>query len=132
MLAPDLLQANVDDVVLKTSLAVKHTFQAASEETSIGGHAFFYLYFLSIKGDPKRVGTAQLVERPTEKPGTKLTRVRVPGAARDCSPRVSFQCRLSYGVCTAPRSVQTLKNSDTGSHSIVCTHESTARTDGNG
>ena len=35
-------------------------------------------------------GIAQLVERPTEKPGAKLTRVRVPGAARDFSPRVSF------------------------------------------
>ena len=28
--------------------------------------------------------------------------VRVPGVARDFSPRVSFQCRLSHGVCTAP------------------------------
>ena len=53
-------------------------------------------------------GIAQLVERPTEKPGAILTRVRFPGAARDflpegCSPRVNFQCRLSYGVRTAPR-----------------------------
>ena len=48
-------------------------------------------------------GIAQLVgPRPTEKPGVLLTRVRVPGAARDFSPRVSFQCRLSYGVQTAP------------------------------
>ena len=45
---------------------------------------------------------AQLVERPTEKPGAILTRVRVRGAARDFSPRVSFKCRLSYGVSTAP------------------------------
>ena len=29
---------------------------------------------------------AQLVQRPTEKPGTILTRVRVGGAARDFSP----------------------------------------------
>ena len=43
MLAPDLSQANVDDVVVKTSLAVKHTFQAASEETSIGGRANIFL-----------------------------------------------------------------------------------------
>ena len=40
---------------------------------------------------------AKLVERPTEKPGAILTRARVPGAAR-----VSFQCRLSYGIRTAP------------------------------
>ena len=40
-------------------------------------------------------GIAQLVERPTEKPGAILTRDRVPGAARDfLSPRVNFQCTL--------------------------------------
>ena len=51
----------------------------------------------------RRGGAALLVERPTEKPGVILTRVRVHGAARDCSSRVNFQCRLSfYGVCTAP------------------------------
>ena len=38
---------------------------------------------------------AQLVEH---RPGTPLTQVRIPGAARDFSPRVNFQCRLSY-VC---------------------------------
>ena len=47
-------------------------------------------------------GIARLVERLTKKPGAILTRVRVPGAARDFSPRVNFQCRLSYGVRTAP------------------------------
>ena len=31
-----------------------------------------------------------------------MTRVRVPGAARDCSARVNFQYRLSYCVRTAP------------------------------
>ena len=30
------------------------------------------------------------------------TRVRVPGAARAFSPRLNFQCRLSYGVRSAP------------------------------
>ena len=45
---------------------------------------------------------AQLVEHPTEKPGAILTQVRVPGVARDFSPRVNFQRRLSYSVCTAP------------------------------
>ena len=44
---------------------------------------------------------AQWVERPTKKPGAILTRVRVPGAARDLSPRVSIPCRLSYVVGTA-------------------------------
>ena len=42
-------------------------------------------------------GVAQLVDHPTEKPGAILTRVRVPVAAT-----VSFQCKLSYGVCTVP------------------------------
>ena len=59
-------------------------------------------------------GIVQLVERPIEKPGAVLTRVRVPGAARDFSSRVNFQCRLSYGVITSPSSpaslsVRTLK-----------------------
>ena len=31
-------------------------------------------------------------------PGGALTGVRVPGATRDFSPRVGFQCTLSYGV----------------------------------
>ena len=40
---------------------------------------------------------AQLVEHRT---GTSPTQVRFPGAARDFSPRVNFQCRLSHGVRT--------------------------------
>ena len=74
----------------------------------------------------------QWVERPTEKPGTILTRVRVPGEARDFSAKVNIQCRLSYGVCTAgvqsrsSRPVRTLKIPNTGIHTIVWTHESTA------
>ena len=40
---------------------------------------------------------AQLVERRT---GTPLKQVRFPGAVRDFSPRVNFQCRLSFSVCT--------------------------------
>ena len=38
---------------------------------------------------------AQFLERQT---GTPLTQVRLPGAARDFSPEVNFQCGLSY-VC---------------------------------
>ena len=46
--------------------------------------------------DVEKAGIAQLVERPTEKPGAILTLVRVPGAARDFSPRVSFQLVSLY------------------------------------
>ena len=35
-------------------------------------------------------GKDELVKHPTEKPGAILTRVRVPGVARDFSPRVNF------------------------------------------
>ena len=42
---------------------------------------------------------AQLVEHQT---GMLPTQVRFPGAARDFSPKVNFQCRLSYGVRTPP------------------------------
>ena len=47
-------------------------------------------------------GTAQLLEYLTQKPGTILVWVQIPGAARDFPPRVNFQCRLSCGVHTAP------------------------------
>ena len=47
-------------------------------------------------------GIAQLAEHLTEKPDAVLTQVRVPGVAKDFAPRVSFQCRLSYSVYTAP------------------------------
>ena len=43
---------------------------------------------------------AQLVEHQR---GTLLRMVQFPGAARDFSPKVSFQCRLSYSDCAAPR-----------------------------
>ena len=42
-----------------------------------------------------RRNVAQLVEHRTVTP---LTQVRFPGAAKDFSPRVNFQCRLCY-VC---------------------------------
>ena len=45
---------------------------------------------------------AQLVEHHT---GTLPTHVRFLGAARDFSPRVNFQCRLFYGVCTPPGAI---------------------------
>ena len=40
---------------------------------------------------------AHLVEHRT---GMLPMQVRFPGAAKDFSPRVNFQCRLSYGVHT--------------------------------
>ena len=59
----------------------------------------FFFFFIKIflkEGDviAKWVVSAQ-------KAGAILTRVQVPGAARDLSPTVSFQCRLSYGARTA-------------------------------
>ena len=59
------------------------------------------LFFRVVSGECFGAGIAHLVERPTEKPGDTLTRVRVPGAARNFLP-VNFQCRLSYGVRTVP------------------------------
>ena len=59
------------------------------------------LFFRVVSVECFGAGIAQLVERPTEKPGATLTRVRVPGAARNFLP-VIFQCRLSYGVRTLP------------------------------
>ena len=43
----------------------------------------------------------QFVDWPTEKTGVILTRVRVPGVARDVFPRANFQRRLSYVIRTA-------------------------------
>ena len=49
------------------------------------------------KEDERKYGgdVAELVEHPTVTP---LTQVQFPSAARDFSPTVNFQCRLSY-VC---------------------------------
>ena len=75
-------------------------------------------------------GNTQLVECPTEKSGAMLTWVWVPGAARGFSPRVSFQCRLSYGACTAPICAH-VNNPNSDSCNIVWRHTNTANTDGN-
>ena len=37
-----------------------------------------------------------------QRTGTQPTQVRFPGAARDFSPNVNFQCRLCHGVRTPP------------------------------
>ena len=62
-----------------------------------------------------------------------------PNAARDFSPRVNFQCRLCYSTHTSPfvqlhasASVRVLKISDTGSHTMVWTHENIVHADRNG
>ena len=64
-----------------------------------------FIPMVTMKGGPVTMATdsriARLAEQQTEKPGAILMQVRVPGAARDFSPRVDFQCRLSYGVRTA-------------------------------
>ena len=44
----------------------------------------------------------QLVEHRT---GTLPRQVRFSGVARDFSPRINFQCSLSYGVHTPPRAI---------------------------
>ena len=89
---------------------------------NVSSHPWFrFCYWIRLMTIPHksncmlRTGIAQLVERSIEMSGTILTRVRVPGAARDFSPRVSFQCRL----CTCPHAstyVCTLKIPNTGSH----------------
>ena len=61
--------------------------QGSVSKAVSGSRLIIYIYIYG-------TGVAQFVERPTEKPGAILTRARVPGAARDFSPRVSFQCSL--------------------------------------
>ena len=46
--------------------------------------------------------TAQLIERPVEKPGAIRMRVRVPGDARDFSPRVMASGADSLTVSVQP------------------------------
>ena len=65
-----------------------------------------------------QAGFAQLVERPTEKTGTILMWVQVPGAARDFCPKVNLQYRLSYIAHTAPPPTP-----PPSSHSHLHTHE---------
>ena len=50
-------------------------------------------------GIPCGGDVTQLVEHQTS---LLPTQVRFPSAARDFSPRVNFQCRLSHGVRTSP------------------------------
>ena len=90
---------------------------------------------VSIHGQGARI--AQLVEQSTKKPGVILMQIWVPVQQGIFLP-VYFQCRLSYIVHnTAPMShastsALTLKNNNTGSHTIVWTHTNATHTDRNG
>ena len=84
-------------------------------------------------------GIAQLVQRPTEKTGTVLTRVRVPDAAKvffsQSQPSAFSALRCPYSPrvqSLASTSVCTLKILNTGSHTFVWTHENSAHFDRNG
>ena len=87
------------------------------------------VFFSQAKG----VGIAQLAEHLTEKPGTMLTRVQVPSAARDFLPESTFSTdSLMVSVRHISTSVLMLKISSVGIHTVVWKHENTTQTDGNG
>ena len=56
----------------------------------------------------KRGGVSSVGTASHRKARAILMQVRVPGAARDFSTRVNFQCLLSGGVRTAPVSIACL------------------------
>ena len=73
-----------------------------SNNTNSGRFVVVVVFFLLLSIDVWSSvfgNVAQLLKRRT---GTLLTQVRFPSAARDFSPKVNFQCRLSYGVRTPP------------------------------
>ena len=78
---------------------------ALSGKNLLGNSTYFFFFLLlipcdlEIKSRSRGGEVAQLVEQWT---GTQLTQVQFPSGTRDFSLRVSFQCRLSYGVCTLP------------------------------
>ena len=48
-----------------------------------------------------KIGGGRYVTRWVAGSGALLLQVWLSGAVREFSPKVDFQCRLSYGVCTA-------------------------------
>ena len=100
---------------------------------------FFFLFFCSssraVRGRDGSVGRAS---------DTKARHNTDVGSSPWCSegfppPRVNFQCRLSYGVCTDPvckcdasTSVHTFKIPNSRTLVIVWTHENTALPGRNG
>ena len=83
-------------------------------------------------------GKAQWAQRPAEKPGAILTRVRVPGPARDLLPESAFSAdsvTVSYSPHAqshASTSVYMLKIPNADSKNVVWTQENTTDTDRNG
>ena len=86
------IQTGLLDKLLKLPVIYTRSY-TKKEKKNLLVQCSTYIHKLLKGGD-----VAQLVERRTS---TLLRQVRFPGAARDFSPRVSFQCRLSYDVCTA-------------------------------
>ena len=80
---------------------ILHNWFLVSYTVSVTVSAVVVLFrFVMTSSLAPQIGdAAQLAECWT---GTLLMQVRFPGAARDFSSRVNFQCRLSYGVCTTP------------------------------
>ena len=99
-----------------TSIPLPPSLSLISLMFFVGVMHHVYLLYTHANRSHVRVGTAEWVEpwtyihvyigpwleRPAQTSGAILTRVRVPGAARDFSPKVSSQCRLSYGVPQPP------------------------------
>ena len=84
--------------LILTSKCKLYSPQTFSQKVS-ASNTYIYIYMC---GTGLKTGIAQLVECLTKKPDTIQMWVWVPGMAREFSPRVNFQCRLWYGVCTAP------------------------------
>ena len=83
-------------------LNVNHRVISGRNITEISVFTFNASVLISLfpfMGFPRGWDVAQLAEHRT---GTPPTQVRFPGAARNLSPRVNFQRRLSYGVRTPP------------------------------
>ena len=75
---------------------------------------------------------AHSVERPTQKPGTILTRVRVPGAARDFSLSVQTLLLCPYSPRVQSHTSASGRAPNTGSHIMVWPHDDTVHSDRNG
>ena len=90
-------------------------------------------------GLPVRAGISHWVKRPTEKPGVILTRVRVPGAARDFLSESAFSAdslkvsvQPPYATACIKICVHVKKSQTLAAVPLLQTHENTAHTDSNG
>ena len=59
-----------------------------------------------------------VVQRPTERPKAMLTRVRVPGAARDFFPTVNFQIRPTLALTASAHSTHLQSHASTYVHTL--------------